>query len=145
MPEQEAFLNLLRTHAVLASLMNRLFKAHGLTDSSYNVLRILRGAHPDRLRCSDVRDRMVVPGPDVTRLVDRLAARGLVERSADAQDQRVVRVGITRKGRAALDRLDEPVLQLHRDQLGHLSRSDLAALSDLLERARQPHEATDEG
>ncbi len=142
-PEQEAALNLVRTEAVLSRFMTRLFKPLGLTESSYNLLRILRGAAPDRLRCSDIRDRMVVPVPDVTRLVDRLEVRGLVERHTDAVDHRVVRVSITRKGRQLLERLDAPLLQMHADQLGHLSPKELAQLSALLTKARSPHEPDD--
>lgn len=142
-PEQEAALNLIRTEAVLSRFMTRLFKPHGLTESSYNLLRILRGASPDRLRCSDIRDRMVVPVPDVTRLVDRLEVRELVERHADTLDHRVVRVSITRKGRQLLDRLDAPLLEMHADQLGHLSPRELAQLSALLTKARAPHEPSD--
>ena len=139
-PEQEAALNLIRTGAVLSTFMTRLFKPHGLTDSSYNVLRILRGAAPDLLRCSDIRDRLVVPVPDVTRLVDRLEVRALVERQTDEVDHRVVRVSITRKGRQLLDRLDGPLLEMHQHQLGHLSAKELAQLSTLLTKARSPHE-----
>lgn len=140
-PEQEAFLNLIRTQALLSAQLGRLFKPHRLTESSYNVLRILRGAHPRRLRSSEIRDRLVVPGPDVTRLVDRLVGRGLVERFADEGDQRVVLVGLTRKGRSLLDRLDAPLLEAHADQLGHLTRAELASLIGLLCKAREPHEA----
>lgn len=139
-PEQEAYLNLIRTQAVLGAMLHRLFKPHGLTESSYNLLRILRGARPEALPCSEIRARLVVPVPDVTRLLDRLEARGLVERFRDADDQRVVRARPTRKALALLDRLDGPLLEAHRAQLGHLAPAELEALSRLLEAAREPHE-----
>ena len=81
---------------------------------------------------------MVTQMPDITRLVDRLEAAGLVSRGARAEDRRVVLIQITRRGLRLLAKLDEPVLTLHRQQLGHLSRAEIAELCRLLEKARQP-------
>ena len=69
-----------------------------LTNTQYNVLRILRGSHPAKLACSDIAERMIERDPDVTRLIDRLATRGLVTRSRSRRDRRVVEVGLTDKG-----------------------------------------------
>lgn len=79
---------------------------------------------------------MVARDPDVTRLVDRLEKAGLVERERSVEDRRVVLVRITREGRALLKRLREPTAALHRAQLGHVARKDLARLSALLVDAR---------
>ncbi len=132
---EEAYLNLTRTASILDDAYAQLFKRHGLRPSSYNVLRILRGA--GACTCSEIHRDMVVRAPDVTRLVDRLGADGLVERRRDADDRRVVRVHLTRKGRAAVDRLDDPVDALRDELLGHMSDADLKTLSRLLEQARK--------
>jgi DNA-binding MarR family transcriptional regulator len=135
-PESEVFLNLLRTTDVMVRRESDLLKAAGLTFSQYNVLRILRGAGPDGLKCADVAERMVTRDPDVTRLLDRLESQGLAARQRSAQDRRVVTTRITPAGRELLARLDRPTEALLEQQLGHLSRAQMRTLSDLLELAR---------
>lgn len=134
--EQEAFLNLVRTAAHLAGEFDALFKSHGLSHPQYNVLRILRG-EGTKLPSLAVADRLVTRVPDITRLVDRLQEAGLVARERCEKDRRVVYVGITPQGLALLSRLDQPVRDLHRAQLGHLTRAELKSLSALLTRARK--------
>jgi DNA-binding MarR family transcriptional regulator len=79
---------------------------------------------------------MVTRVPDVTRLLDRLEALGLIARARADADRRIVRTRITAEGLAILARLDEPVLRLHRRQLGHLGDDGLHALIGALDRAR---------
>ena len=134
--QQEAFLNLQRTAAVLGQAMARWFKEAGLTATQYNVLRILRGAHPEALACSEVGERMVTPVPDVTRLLDRLEAAGLVSRCRDSRDRRVVNVAISDAGRTRLAELDEPLDRRLEALLSPLGEDELATLVSLLERAR---------
>src|SRR5437867_12720314 len=95
-PAEEAYLNLLRTTTMLAADFERLFKQAGLSEPQYNVLRILRGAGGGGtglgLPCLEIASRMITRVPDITRLVDRLEAAGLVERSRTSEDRRVVLV-----------------------------------------------------
>jgi DNA-binding MarR family transcriptional regulator len=77
-----------------------------------------------------------VQRPDITRLVDRLIDEGFTERARSTEDRRVVLVRITRRGRTLVDSLDEPVRDLHKQQLGHMSARQLNQLSRLLEQAR---------
>jgi DNA-binding MarR family transcriptional regulator len=135
--EAEVFLNVVRTAAVFLDTLADVLRPHDLSQPQYNVLRILRGAGPDGLPSGAIGERMVRRDPDVTRLVDRLEARGLVARNRPAGDRRVVRVGLTSEGRRLVDALDEPVADMHRRQLGHLTPDDLRTLSDLLEAARR--------
>jgi len=136
-PEQEVYLNLLRTTDALSRGVTDLFKPHGLSSTQYNALRILRGAGTDGLPCQEVGARMVTRDPDVTRLFDRLEARELITRQRQTDDRRVVRAYITDAGLKLLKSLDQPVLDLHRSQLHHLGRENLKTLSDLLEMARE--------
>src|SRR6266478_1928499 len=78
--EQEAYLSLLRTADALQSRVEAKLKEFGLTGTQYNALRILRGAGEDGIPCSDIAERMITRDPDITRLLDRLQKRGLVER-----------------------------------------------------------------
>ena len=135
-PEQEAFLNVLRTAARLEHGLADGLKPHGLTLTQYNVLRILRGAGPEGLCRNEVQDRMLTPVPDVTRLLDRLEDAGYVVRERDEADRRYVMAKITQEGLDLLEELDGPVRRFHRDQLGHMSPSELGTLSRLLKKAR---------
>jgi DNA-binding MarR family transcriptional regulator len=139
-PEQEAYLNLWRTYDRLRLLEDELFGRHGLTAQQYNALRLLRARHPGRLPTLALAARLVSRAPDITRLVDRLAARGLAHRERPADNRRVVLVGITPAGLDLLRRLDGPVRECGRRQLGHLTAAELRALVRLLKRARAPHE-----
>jgi DNA-binding MarR family transcriptional regulator len=135
--EAEAFLNIEHTADALMRGMAGLLKGADLSPTQYNVLRILRGAGPGGLACGEIAERMVTRDPDITRLLDRLVRRGLVERVRDGRDRRVVMTTITRGGSELLERLDDPVEQLHARQLSHLGERSLTRLVDLLEKVRQ--------
>lgn len=139
--EQEVSLNIARTGDWMSGEFTRLFKEHGISASQYNALRILRGAG-DSLPCLEVAARMISQLPDITRLVDRLEASELVERERTSEDRRVVLIRITKRGLKLLEQLDEPVVALHRRQLGHLSRDELNELNRLLVKARLPDTKT---
>jgi DNA-binding MarR family transcriptional regulator len=138
--EQEAFLGLWRTYDRLRAFEDDLFDKYDLTPQQYNALRLLRGEHPDTIPTLDLGSRLVSRAPDITRMVNKLEQRGLVERDRPAENRRVVRVGITAAGIALLAKLRTPVRDCHARQLGHLSRRDLETLIALLRAARLPHE-----
>jgi DNA-binding MarR family transcriptional regulator len=100
----------------------------------------LRAEHPGTLPTLALASRLVSHAPDITRLLDRLAERGLVARERMADNRRVVQVGITEAGLVLLKELDEPVRGCHAQQLGHLSSTQLRTLVELLRASRQPHE-----
>ncbi len=133
---QEAFLNIIRTGALLDGPFKTLFRKHGLSPTTYNLLRILRGHEPTGCRCSTLREQLVVRVPDITRLVDRLRQAGFVTRKPDPKDARAVIVRITSKGLRTLGELDDQVVELHKTQLGHMSDDELGTLNRLLEKAR---------
>jgi len=135
-PEQEAGLSITRTAAILGHAIAEAMKPYGITPTQYNVLRILRGAGTDGLCRNEVRDRLLTPVPDVTRLLDRMEDAGMIERARDAADRRLVTTRITLQGSRLLERMDEPMLELERRQLGHLTRAQLRTLIDLLALAR---------
>jgi DNA-binding MarR family transcriptional regulator len=83
---------------------------------------------------------MVTRVPDVTRLVDRLDAAGLVGRCRITEDRRVVQVKITQKGLDLLAALDEPLLALNKKVMRHMTRAELNELSRLLVKLRHPPE-----
>jgi DNA-binding MarR family transcriptional regulator len=133
--EEAVFLDLLRTCDLLSRRPAQLLKTEDLSTTQYNVLRILRGS-PEGLPCGEIASRMITRDPDVTRLLDRMEKRGLISRSRDTKDRRTVTGKITPEGLKLLARLDEPIQEIHRKQLGHLGRNRLWALAELLSDAR---------
>jgi DNA-binding MarR family transcriptional regulator len=133
-PEQEILLGLRIAAARVVEPWARFLKTTArLTPHQYNVLRILRGSHPARLACSDIAERMIDRDPDITRLIDRLEKRGLVERVRSRRDRRVVDVGITPEGLRVVRGLDAHVLRLPQALLGHLGAEKLRQLGSLLD------------
>lgn len=133
---EEALLNLLRTADCVQRAMQKTTRAHGITATQYNVLRILRGAEDEGLTCSAIGDRMITADPDITRLLARLKAMGLVGQKRDKRDRRVVWTHISRAGLAVLAELDPIIAELPRQMLSELSADRLQELIALLELAR---------
>lgn len=134
--EEEALLNLARTAEALTRKTGEVMKQFEISATQYNVLRILRGAGKDGLTCSQIGERMVTFDPDITRLIDRLEKRGLVERERCTQDRRVVFTRIVRPGLELLAEIDGPLQQSLKDNLGHLGKAKLQQLIELLEELR---------
>lgn len=139
-PEQEAFLGLWRTYDRLREVEDELFARHDLTAQQYNALRLLRAARPERVPTLALASQLVSRAPDITRLLDRLLERGLIDRQRVEEDRRTVRIGITAQGLALLEALAPEVRECHRRQLGHLEPEELRTLTELLRKARSPHE-----
>lgn len=133
---QKAMLDILVTSSWITSILSGAMSSFGLTPAQYNVLRILRGADPDRMTCSDIGSRLLDRTPDVTRLLNRLEASGHIERARSRADRRVVEVGITDRGRALLEIMDPEIKELQARVSRHLSDDDLSNLSRLLEQYR---------
>lgn len=129
-------MELLRTTDQLSRGLVLLLKAEQLSPTQYNVLRILRGAL-EGLPSGEIGQRMITRDPDITRLLDRLEKRGLIARWRVSKDRRMVLARITPEGLKMLDRLDRPMQEGHRKQLGHLGRERLKALCELLRVARR--------
>lgn len=138
--EQEAFLNLWRTYDRLHLIEEELFGRFELTPQQYNALRLLRGEGDNKLATLALASRLVSRAPDITRLLDKLEERGLIERERPPDNRRMVLIGLTERGRNLLDQLDEEVRATHAKQLGHLSPEQLGDFISLLKAARQPHE-----
>jgi DNA-binding MarR family transcriptional regulator len=132
----EAYLNIIRTADLLRRATSEFLRPHDLTPAQYNVLRILRGSRGTPLSCGEVGSRLVTFEPDVTRLVDRLAARNLVERQRGTSDRRVVTLAITDAGLALLQQLDQSITDLHTPYLARLGDGRLDQLITLLEEVR---------
>lgn len=136
-PAQKTLLNVMVSSSWVMSELSSMMATYDITPAQYNVLRILNGSHPEPLTCSAVGERLLDRTPDVTRLLNRLEGRALVERQRAAHDRRVVEVGITKEGRALLDRMASEVDAVQQRLTRHLSKDEQRQLSDLLEKLRE--------
>ena len=118
--------------------MQHVLKQFGITGTQYNALRILRGAFPEGLPCSELGSRLVSSDPDITRLLDRLAREGLAIRQRGACDKRVVLTRISPEGLSLLERVVPVVDEVVRTMLAHITEAQTGQLIDLLEAARLP-------
>jgi DNA-binding MarR family transcriptional regulator len=134
--EQEAMLGILRTSDLLENRLARLLREYELTPSQYNAMRIMRGEGKP-LPCLEVASRMIQVAPAITRVIDQLVARGLVEKSQSSSDRRVFLVTLTPSARDVLQKLDTPIERLHHSLLGSVPKPELEKLNQILEMARK--------
>lgn len=132
---RDAYLDLVRLHEKLSGEFAQLFAEHDITPAWFNVLRIVLGGPKEGVPCQHVFDNLLNRVPDVTRLIDRMDAAGLVTRERAEGDRRVVLIRVTQKGRKVCDGLRQPVLDLHNKQFAHLSRTGLEQLARRLREA----------
>ena len=107
---------------------------HGITSDQYNVLRILRGVHPEGHPRHEIARRMIHRAPDVTRMLDRLVKRKLIARVRDPSDGRLSVARITAAGLALLQRIDPEVEEVQRQATATLTAAERKELSRLCDR-----------
>lgn len=130
---QEAMLNLFVAAAHVRRRVERVCQKYDLQFSHHNVLRILRGVHPEGHPRCEIVDRMLDPSPDVTRLIDKLVDRGLVRRSKSETDRRMTIHTITEEGLDLLEDMDPEIRNVQRWFDGRVSDRDLQHLSRICE------------
>ena len=129
----EAMLNLFVAVDHLRGKVGEVCGRFGITNAQYNVLRILRGAHPDGHPRCEIAKRMIEKAPDVTRLVDRLEAMDLVERARSKDDRRLSIARITPKGLQLLKDMDPDISAVSTYFSGRVSRRDCDEISRICE------------
>ena len=132
----EAVLALMRTTDLVRREMAAHVAPHGITLQQFNVLRILRGAGSEGVPTLEVSERMIEQAPGVTRLLDRLEAKGFVRRQRCAQDRRQVLCWLTPTGLELVERLDEPVDSADAEAVAMLSPEEQDRLLRMLDAIR---------
>ena len=127
--------NIIFTHGWLTSLQRGFFDKFSITVNQYNILRILRGQHPNPISINLLKERMLDKMSDTSRLVERLRAKGLVERKICKNDRRKSDVKVTSKGLELLAELEPIDLEVERT-LKALSKDEAETLNDLLDKMR---------
>lgn len=132
---QKAMLNIMFTYGWIMERIRDFLATEDITHQQYNILRILRGSHPQPLSTLRIRERMLDKMSDTSRIVDRLIVKGLVKKGTCVKDKRLVDVTITEKGQKLLKKLDAQAEQME-SIMGSLSEKDAEMLSLLLDKLR---------
>lgn len=135
-PMAEAAVAIARTAAVLDHRISEAFRPFGLTAPQYNVLRILNGSAESGLCGREIGERMINQVPDVTRMLDRMEALGLIVRSRDAEDRRHIRVRITPVGIRRIEELMPVLDEIEQRIFAPLGAARLTALAEALAEVR---------
>lgn len=133
---QKAQLNIMFTAGWVRSAISTSLKTYSVTPEQYNVLRILRGSHPNAVCLKDITCRMVDRNSNTSRIVDKLADKGWVVREPSATDRREVQIGLTDKGNDLLAKIDK---QYGTDKMMHpsgLTTAEAETLNQLLDKLR---------
>ena len=133
-PRHEAAMNLMLAASHVRKIIDDVCTEFGLTNQQYNILRILRGVHPEGHRCAGIRERMIDRAPDITRRLDTLEEMGLVKRRRSTEDRRAVITYITQKGLDLLSQIDPYVDQIDTRIGETLSIRECRELSALCEK-----------
>ena len=133
--QQKAIINLIYTTNWLSSKQQDFMKPYGITSQQFNILRILRGQHPKSISGTEIKSRMLDRNSDVSRLLDRLAAKDLITKNICPQDKRAVDVAITNEGMKLLQTIDKSAEEM--DSLLDLTEEEATMFSNLLDKARR--------
>lgn len=133
--QQKALINLLYTYGWVMERIKKTLDQDDITPQQFNILRILRGSHPQPLSTLQIRERMLDRMSDTSRIVDRLVAKELVKKGTCTKDKRLVDVVITEKGQKLLRKIDKQYDYVPEIMKG-LTENEAAQLSDLLDKLR---------
>jgi DNA-binding MarR family transcriptional regulator len=133
-PLQKAVLNLLYTTSWMQGKQKDIFKTFGITLQQFNILRILRGQHPNSTSATEIKSRMLDKNSDVSRLLDRLLAKKIITKRVSSNDKRAADVNLTEEGLELLKAIDKKQHQI--DSVLLLSDDEALMLSDLLDKSR---------
>jgi DNA-binding MarR family transcriptional regulator len=135
-PYQRLVINLIFTSNWVIHKQMEIFKEYDLTPEQFNVLRILRGQHPNPIKVSDISERMLDKNSNTSRLIDKLLIKELVERTSCPSDRRAVDVVITDSGLELLKNID-PEIEKWENSLSAISFEEADAVNSLLDKIRQ--------
>jgi DNA-binding MarR family transcriptional regulator len=133
---EKAAVNLIYTSSWFRDTQNTLFKDHSILPQHYNVLRILKGKHPESVSPGIIKEVMLEKNNDITRLLDKLVLKGLVKRQLCPVNRRKMDINITEKGLRLLQELDEPLKKHLSEMKKKLTDKEAEQLSNLLDKMR---------
>lgn len=133
---QKGIINLIYTYFWVTDCTRNIFKQFDVTQQQYNILRILRGSHPEPCTVNFLKERMLDKMSDTSRLVDRLIKKKLVEKSQFEEDKRVSNIRISEHGLKLLEKADQHVVKID-EIFSNLDEQEIKQLNALLDKARK--------
>lgn len=128
----KAIFELIKTGHWITDSVTKELKEFGIYEPQFNVLRILKGAKGKPLSVNTILERMMQKSSNVTRIVDKLEARALVERTLSKEDRRRMDIIITEEGEELLLKLNEKVDKLHNPLKNNLTDDEFETLEKLI-------------
>ena len=132
---QKLIINLVYTNNWLTEKIRDFLSAEDITLQQFNILRILRGSHPQPLSTLTIRERMLDKMSDTSRIVDRLLLKGLVDKKTCPTDKRLVDISITEEGKKILAKIDLKEKEMTAI-ISNLSQEEMKMLNGLLDKMR---------
>jgi MarR family 2-MHQ and catechol resistance regulon transcriptional repressor len=132
---QKLIINLVFTNNWLTEKIRDFLSAEDITLQQFNILRILRGSHPQPLSTLTIRERMLDKMSDTSRIVDRLLLKGLVSKKTCPSDKRLVDISITEQGKKVLAKIDRNEKQITAI-MANLDQQEMKSLNGLLDKMR---------
>jgi DNA-binding MarR family transcriptional regulator len=133
---QKLMLNVMFTGNWFNSMSIKAFKPYGISPQQYNVLRILKGQHPDSISVNQIAERMLDKNSNASRLVDKLVLKKLIKRETCEHDRRQMDIAITDDGVKLLKLIEKNVNALDEDISKMVSKADAKLINDVLDRIR---------
>ncbi len=134
---QKVAINILYTASWFSTELSRALKPFGVSWQQFNIMRILRGQKGAPVTLKLVSERMIDRMSNTSRLVDKLVAKGLVQRTIDPSDRRQVALTLTAEGQLLLQQTSERVEEMSDVMFGHMCDASLGSLNDLLDMLRE--------
>ena len=131
----KANLNVLYTANWIYNKLSANLKPFDLTHEQFNVLRILRGKHPEFMPQKDILARMIAPNSNLTLIIKKLVDKNLVKVDQSSEDKRAYEISLTEDGILKLQELDE-YIKSRKDNFSPLSESEAFHLNALLDKIR---------
>lgn len=132
----KATLNILYTSYWMRDNMSGVMKDIGITSEQFNILRILKGKHPEAMCVKDIGSRMIEKSSNVPRILDRLVAKELVMRTTSKEDKRETIISLTDTGIKTLQAANEGLATINKQTIG-INNEEATMLNQLLEKLRK--------
>ena len=136
-PYYAAIMEIIKTGHAITDSVSRELKEYGIYEPQFNVLRILRGAKGEPLSVNQILERMITKSSNVTRIIDKLEAKGLVSRELCPEDRRRMEVLISPQGLELLKKLDKKVEALHKPMVDNLTQQEAEQLVELIQKLKR--------
>lgn len=143
--EESTYLNLVRVYHELWNEFREFFETFDLTHRQYNVIRILYVRGREGLSCQVIREQLMTNVSDISRLIDRLVEKELVERERSEEDRRVVLIHLTEGGTKRCREVDGKLIDRLKQQFQHMTQKQVERLNELLLMVLDRSDSTTEG